>query len=81
MLSNTSCTKKAAPVSSAGSIGTFNGIQYIENPRAGLIADGGSGTVDVYQTLICGRQATCKSTSLVPPGFGSRAKHRCRSCD
>ena len=53
----------------AGSIGTFNGIEYIENPRAGLIADGGSGTVDVYQTLICGRQALAKAHSRAA-GFG-----------
>ena len=60
--------QEGAPVR-AGSIGTFNGIQYIENPRAGLIADGGSGTVDVYQTLICGRQALAKAFSRAP-GFG-----------
>ena len=54
----------------AGSIGTFNGIEYIENPRAGLIADGGSGTVDVYQTLICGRQGLAKAHSRAA-GFGS----------
>ena len=52
-----------------GSIGTFNGITYIENPRAGLIADGGASTVDVYQTLICGRQALAKGFSRAP-GFG-----------
>ena len=54
----------------AGSIGTFNGIEYIENPRAGMIADGGSGNVDVYQTLICGRQALAKAHSRAP-GFGA----------
>ena len=57
-----------APVR-AGSIGTFNGINYIENPRAGLIVDGGLSTVDVYQTLICGRQALAKAFSRAP-GFG-----------
>tara|TARA_Y100000758_G_C16021018_1_gene411149 strand:- start:175 stop:1119 length:945 start_codon:yes stop_codon:yes gene_type:complete len=60
--------QEGAPVR-AGSIGTFNGIQYIENPRAGLIADGGLSTVDVYQTLICGRQALAKAFSRAP-GFG-----------
>ena len=54
----------------AGSIGTFNGIEYIENPRAGLIADGGTSNVDVYQTLICGRQALAKAHSRAP-GFGA----------
>jgi len=57
-----------APVR-AGSIGTFNGIEYVENSRAGLIADGGSGTVDVYQTLICGRQGLAKAFSRAA-GFG-----------
>ena len=57
-----------APVR-AGSIGTFNGITYIENPRAGLIADGGASNVDVYQTLICGRQGIAKAFSRAP-GFG-----------
>ena len=57
-----------APVR-AGSIGTFNGITYIENPRAGLIADGGSGTFDAYQTLIVGKQALAKAFSRAP-GFG-----------
>ena len=61
--------QEGAPIR-AGSIGTFNGITYIENPRAGLIADGGSGNVDVYQTLICGRQAVAKAFSRAP-GFGA----------
>jgi N4-gp56 family major capsid protein len=49
-----------------GSIGVFGGIEFIENPRAGLIADGGSGSVDVYQTLICGRQALAKAYLTSP---------------
>tara|TARA_Y100000401_G_scaffold72718_1_gene58741 strand:- start:665 stop:1615 length:951 start_codon:yes stop_codon:yes gene_type:complete len=53
----------------AGSIGTFNGIMYIENPRAGLIADGGSSNFDAYQTLICGRQGAAKAFSRAS-GFG-----------
>ena len=60
--------QEGAPIK-AGSIGTFNGIEYIENPRAGLIADGGASTVDVYQTLICGRQGLAKAFSRAP-GFG-----------
>lgn len=52
----------------AGSIGTFNGIEYIENPRAGLIENGGASNVDVYQTLICGRQGLAKAFSRAP-GF------------
>ena len=53
----------------AGMIGTFNGIDYIENPRAGLIENGGASNVDVYQTLIAGRQALAKAFSRAP-GFG-----------
>ena len=60
--------QEGAPIR-AGSIGTFNGIEYIENPRAGLIADGGSSTVDVYQTLIVGRQFAAKAFSRAA-GFG-----------
>ena len=52
-----------------GSIGVFGGIEWIENPRAGLIADGGAGTCDAYQTLVCGRQALAKAFSRAP-GFG-----------
>ena len=60
--------QEGAPIK-AGSIGTFNGIEYIENPRAGLITDGGASNVDVYQTLICGRQGLAKAFSRAP-GFG-----------
>ena len=60
--------QEGAPIR-AGSIGTFNGIEYIENPRAGLIADGGASTVDVYQTLIVGRQFAAKAFSRAA-GFG-----------
>ena len=60
--------QEGAPIR-AGMIGTFNGIDYIENPRAGMIEDGGDGTTDVYQTLIAGRQALAKAFSRAP-GFG-----------
>lgn len=61
--------QEGAPIR-AGSIGTFNGIEYIENPRAGLLANAGASNVDVYQTLICGRQALAKAFSRAP-GFGA----------
>ena len=49
----------------AGSIGTFNGINYIENPRAPILDDAGAtSTTNVYQTLIAGRQAAAKAYSL-----------------
>jgi N4-gp56 family major capsid protein len=57
----------------AGSIGTFNGVEYIENPRAGVIAAGGTAVggvaTQVFQTLIVGRQFMAKAFSRAP-GFG-----------
>ena len=52
-----------------GEIGTFEGVRFIESPRAPLFADasdnaGGAGTIDVYGTLIMGRQALAKGISL-----------------
>ena len=56
----------------AGSIGTFNGINYIENPRAPILDDAGAtSTTNVYQTLIAGRQALAKAFSRAP-GFGEQ---------
>lgn len=46
-----------------GEIGSFQGCRFIETPRAPLFADGGSGNVDVYGTLFCGRQALAKAYS------------------
>lgn len=49
-----------------GEIGQFEGVRFIETPRAPLFADSGSpGTVDVYGTLIFGRQALAKAWSNV----------------
>ena len=60
-----------APVR-AGSIGTFNGINYIENPRAPILDDAGAtSTTNVYQTIVCGRQALAKAFSRAP-GFGEQ---------
>ena len=52
-----------------GEIGTFEGVRFIESPRAPLFADasnnsGSSGTIDVYGTLVMGRQALAKGVSL-----------------
>jgi len=42
----------------AGEIGSFNGVRWVENANARFFADAGSpGTVDVYATIVCGRQA------------------------
>lgn len=52
-----------------GEIGMFEGVRFIEAPRAPLFADasdnsGSAGTIDVYGTLIMGRQALAKGISL-----------------
>jgi N4-gp56 family major capsid protein len=51
-----------------GVIGSFQGVQFMESPRAPLFANAGdglngTGTIDVYGTLIMGRQALAKATS------------------
>lgn len=52
-----------------GEIGMFEGVRFMESPRAPLFADASnnsssSGTIDVYGTLIMGRQALAKGISL-----------------
>jgi N4-gp56 family major capsid protein len=51
-----------------GVIGSFQGVQFMESPRAPLFANAGNGldgtgTIDVYGTLIMGRQALAKAYS------------------
>lgn len=53
-----------------GSIGSFNGVEFIETPRLDIQADAGASTVDVYNTIICGKQAMAKACSRAP-GFGA----------
>ena len=54
-----------------GSIGTFGGVDFIETPRLDIVADAGaSSTVDVYNTIICGKQAMAKAHSR-GAGFGA----------
>ena len=49
-----------------GEVGAFEGVRFIETPRAKVFADeGASSTVDVYCTHICGRQALAKAHSIV----------------
>jgi len=53
-----------------GEIGAFEGVRFIETPRAKLFADasdgaGSAGNIDVYCTHICGRQALAKAHSIV----------------
>lgn len=65
-----------------GSIGMFGGVDFIETPRLGIGIDttagtwsnasdgaGSTGTVDVYPTMIVGKQALAKAFSRAP-GFG-----------
>lgn len=52
-----------------GEIGAFEGVRFIETPRAKIHTDasngsGSAGTIDVYCTHICGRQALAKAHSL-----------------
>ena len=52
-----------------GEIGMFEGVRFIESPRAPLFENasdnsGSAGTIDVYGTLVMGRQALAKGVSL-----------------
>ena len=52
-----------------GEIGMFEGVRFMESSRAPLFANasnnsGSAGTIDVYGTLIMGRQALAKGVSL-----------------
>lgn len=48
-----------------GEVGMYEGIRYIETPRAPIFADAGSSTTltDVYATVVVGRQALAKAYS------------------
>ena len=47
-----------------GMVGAFNGARIIEAPRVSKDVDGGSGNVDVYLTLVVGRQALAKAHAM-----------------
>jgi len=48
-----------------GEIGAFEAVRFVETPRAPLDLTGGaSGTVDLYQTLVMGRQSLAKAHSI-----------------
>jgi N4-gp56 family major capsid protein len=53
-----------------GSIGTFGGVDFIETPRLDIVADAGASSVDVYNTIIVGKQAMAKAHSR-GAGFGA----------
>jgi N4-gp56 family major capsid protein len=51
-----------------GEIGMFEGVRFMESPRAPLFANasdgaGAAGTIDVYGTIIMGRQALAKAVA------------------
>ena len=53
-----------------GEVGAFEGVRFIETPRAKIFEDafngaGATGTGDAYATHICGRQALAKAHSIV----------------
>ena len=49
-----------------GEIGAFEGIRWIETPRAPIFTDAGSSTTltDVYRSMVLGRQALAKTYSM-----------------
>jgi N4-gp56 family major capsid protein len=54
-----------------GVVGAFQGVLWIETPRAPAVTNagdgaGGAGNVDAYYSLICGRQALAKAFSAHP---------------
>jgi N4-gp56 family major capsid protein len=53
-----------------GEIGMFEGVRFVETPRAPVFVDAGSSTTntDVYGTLILGRQALAKAWSMADGG-------------
>lgn len=59
----------------SSSMGSFNGFEWIETPRAPVFADAGSSTTltDVYATIFVGRQALAKAFST-SDGNGSQPR-------
>ena len=59
----------------SGEIGQFEGIRWVETPRAPVFADAGSSTTltDVYATIVVGRQALAKAYSYTD-GNGAMPK-------
>ncbi|RMH67985.1 MAG: N4-gp56 family major capsid protein [Actinomyces sp.] len=51
-----------------GIVGAFEGVMWIETPRASLLTDAGSTTTDVYLTTVVGREALAKAFSSVVSG-------------
>lgn len=53
-----------------GEIGMFEGVRFIETPRAPVFADAGSSTTltDVYATIIVGQEALAKAWAIADGG-------------
>lgn len=53
-----------------GEIGDFEGVRFIESPRAPVFADAGSSTTltDVYATIIIGQEAFAKAWAITDGG-------------
>lgn len=50
----------------SGEIGRAAGAILVSSPRAKVVTDGASGTVDLYTTYILGQQAVAKAESIPP---------------
>jgi N4-gp56 family major capsid protein len=50
----------------AGEVGRFAGAAFLEHSRAFINADGGSGTVDTYQSYFMGAESFAKAETIPP---------------
>lgn len=48
-----------------GEAGQFEGVRFVESPRAPMFVDAGATNTDVYATLVFGKQALAKAWSMV----------------
>ena len=48
-----------------GELGAFEGVRFIETPRAPVFAGAGASSTNVYGTMIIGRQALAKAYSMI----------------
>jgi N4-gp56 family major capsid protein len=48
-----------------GELGAFEGVRWIETPRAPVFAGAGASSANVYGTIVLGRQALAKAYSMI----------------
>jgi len=48
-----------------GELGAFEGVRWIETPRAPVFAGAGASSTNVYGTIVLGRQALAKAYSMI----------------